>query len=116
MDAKTYQLVLSPDLKIAPEAFAAAWNETDATHSHGQARLSQAKGAQYDMGLVAATVITIVTNVASSALYDSIKLVLQQLQTRIHAQGSPDTHRHIHIEERKLPDGTSLLIVDVEEG
>lgn len=116
MSTQIYQLVLSPDVVVSPEDFAATWNDLNEKDSNGQAQLTELKGTQYDLSLIAGALITIVTNLASSALYDSIKLVIQQLQLKHAAQHSPHFSRHIHIEEMKQPDGTSLLIVDIEEG
>ena len=116
MTTQVYQLVLSHDVAVSPEDFAAAWNDLNETDSNGQTQLTQQKGTQYDLSILAGALITIVTNLASSALYDSIKHVIQQLQIKHAAQHSPHFSRHIHIEEMKQPDGTSLLIVDIEEG
>src|SRR5437868_930587 len=100
MSTQTYQLVLSPDVAVSPEAFLVAWNDLD-ERGTGQAQLTQQKGTQYDLSLLAGALITIVTNLASSALYDSIKLVIQQLQLKISAQHPQHLQRHIHIEEKK---------------
>jgi spore coat polysaccharide biosynthesis protein SpsF (cytidylyltransferase family) len=114
MDEKTYYLVLSPDLEITPEAFTVAWNETAETRSIGQIRLSQTQGAQFDMTFVAAILLSVATNLASNALYDRIKEVIQRLQDKSVTQGKP-VHKHIHIEEQKKADGTYRLVVDIDE-
>lgn len=115
MDAKTYKLMLSPDLDISPEDFAASWNVTDQAQTCGQAQLSPLRGAQYDLSLAAGTLITIVTNLASSALYDYLKMLIQQLPTKSHVPQTHNSRRRLHVEELKKPDGTSLLIIDLEE-
>ncbi len=47
----------------------------------------------------------VTTGVAGNALYDLIKKVLVKQGVR----------KHTHIEEMKKPDGTRLLVIDVEE-
>jgi hypothetical protein len=111
MDEQTYQIVLSPDLGILPEEFAKAWNETAQARAIAEARLVESKGTQFDPTLIAGILIGVATNVASSALYDLIKEVIRRLQDR---QGThPGTHTHI--EELHKPDGTRLVVVDIDE-
>jgi len=117
MDYQTYQIALSPDLDITPEEFANAWNETTEARAVAEAQLSESKGVQYDPTLIAGIVIGIVTNVASSALYDLIKDVIQQLRDKKGAQSSLGipTHKHTHIERIKNPNGSEMLVVDIDE-
>jgi hypothetical protein len=115
MEEKMYSLVFGPDLELSPAAFTAAWNETNEARSLGQAQLFPPKSAQYDLTIVAGTLVVIATNVASSALYDALKLVIQRLRASAHTQSNPSAHRHLHIKKRKQPDGSSLLIIDLDE-
>lgn len=111
MDEQTYQIVLSPDFGIPPEEFARAWNETAQARAIAEARLVESKGTQFDPTLVAGILIGVATNVASSALYDLIKEVIRRLQDR----QSTHPRTHTHIEELNKPDGTRLVVVDIDE-
>lgn len=113
MDAKPYRLLLSPDLAVSPQEFAAVWDRSDQAQHYGKADLSTAKGTQFDLDIVAGTIITIVTNLASSALYDYLKMLFLQLPPL--SQQGREPQKHLHIEELKHPDGTSLLIIDYQE-
>jgi hypothetical protein len=97
---QTCQIALSPDLYITPEEFAVAWNETLEARTIAEAYLSEAKGTQFDPTLIAGIVIGVVTNVASSALYDLIKDVIQRIRDKKGIQSSQDIpkHKHTHIE------------------
>jgi hypothetical protein len=99
-----YQIALSPDLDLAPVNFAAAWNEDIETHSIARAHLVPSTGTHYDPTLIAGALISITTGIASNALYDLIKQILAK-----------KGHKHIHIEETKKPDGTRILIIDIDE-
>src|SRR5258706_13126079 len=116
MDYQLYQIALSPDLGITSEEFATAWNEIPEYRSITEARFSQAKETQYDATLVAGILISIATNVASSAFYDLIKDVIRRLQDKKGAQSIQGKPTHVHIEETSKPDGTHILVVDVDEG
>jgi hypothetical protein len=76
-----------------------------------EARLVESKGTQFDPTLVAGILIGVATNVASSAIYDLIKEVIQRLQD----QQSTHPRTHTHIEELHKPDGTHLVVVDIDE-
>ena len=117
MDYQTYQIALSPDLDISPEEFANAWNETAESRSVAEAKLSEAKGAQFDPTLIAGILISVGTGVAGNLLTDLIKGIIQQLKDKKGAQGSKGTptQQHTHIEQMKKPDGTEMLIVDIDE-
>lgn len=115
MDYQTYHIALSPDLYITPEEFAAAWNGSAASHSVTEARLTEAQGAKFiDPALVVGVLLSIPAGVASSALYDFIKATVRQLRDKKSAP-KPE-HKHMHIEEIKNPDGTRILVVDIDEG
>ena len=111
MDEQTYQIVLSPDFGISPEEFARAWNETSQARAIAEARLVESKGTQFDLTFVAGILIGVATNVASSALYNLIKEVIRRLQDR----QSTHPRTHTHIEELNKPDGTRLVVVDIDE-
>ena len=111
MDEQTYQIVLSPDFGILPEEFARAWNETAQARAIAEARLVEGKGTQFDLTFVAGILIGVATNVASSAIYDLIKEVIRRLQDR----QSTHPSKHTHIEELNKPDGTRLVVVDIDE-
>jgi hypothetical protein len=117
MDYQTYQIALSPDLDISPEEFANAWNETAESRSVAEAQLSEAKGAQFDPTLIAGILISVGTGVAGNLLTDLIKGIIQRLRDKKGAQSSQgaQTHKHTHIEQMKKPDGTEMLIVDIDE-
>src|SRR2546426_1366295 len=115
MDYQTYQIALSPDLDISPEEFANAWNETAEARAVAEAHLSEAKGAQFDPTLIAGILISVGTGAASNLLSDLIKGIIQQLKDKKGAQSSQaQTHKHTHVEQMKKPDGTAMLIVDID--
>ena len=117
MDYQLYQVVLSPDLELTPEDFADAWNKTSASHDVTEAQVSAVKGTQFDAALVATILLSIPLNLASSALYDLIKKVIQQAHDRHNtpSQSPSQPHRRIHIEQREKPGGTRYLVVDIDE-
>jgi hypothetical protein len=118
MDDKTYQIALSPDLDISPEEFANAWNENDVARTFAEARLSEAKGAQFLDPMLVTVLLSVGTGVASNLLSDIIEGVVEQLRNKKGAQSSTSTttHKHTHTEYVKLPDGSEMLVVDKDEG
>ena len=118
MDYQTYQIALSPDLDISPEEFANAWNENDVARTIAEARLSQAKGMQFLDPMLVTVLLSVGTGVAGNLLTDIIEGVIQQLQNKKGTQSSTSTttHKHTHIENVKLPDGSEMLVVDKDEG
>ena len=117
MDDQTYQIALSPDLHISLEEFANAWNEDDIARTFAEAHLSQAKGTQFFDPLLVTALLTVGTGVATDLLSDLIKGVIQRLIDKNNAQSGQDTpaHKHTHIEQIKKPDGSEMLIVDLDE-
>ncbi len=117
MDDQTYQIALSPDLRITLEEFANAWNEDDIARTFAEAHLSQAKGTQFFDPMLVTVLLTVGTGVASDLLSDLIKGVIQLLTDKKNTQSSQGTpnHKHIHIEQIKKPDGSEMLIVDIDE-
>jgi hypothetical protein len=118
MDYQTYQIALSPDLDISPEEFANAWNENDVARTFAEARLSEAKGAQFLDPMLVTVLLSVGTGVASDLLTDIIEGVVEQLRNKKGAQSSTSntTHKHTHTEFVKLPDGSEMLVVDKDEG
>src|SRR5712692_4513939 len=100
-----YQIALTPDLGLRPADFVNAWNEGAETRTNGEAQLASATSREYDAGLVGEIVLSLTTGIVGNALYELIKGVLMK----------KGVQKHIHIEERKKPDGTRLLLVDIDE-
>ncbi len=98
-----YQIALSSDLDLAPVDFAAAWNEDSETHSIAKAHVVPSTGTHYDPTLIAGALIRITTGLASNVLYDLIKQILAK-----------KGHTHIHLAETKKPDGSRILVVDID--
>ena len=100
-----YQIALSPDLGLASADFVTAWNEEAETRTNGEARLAPTPSKGYLDPLTGTIVIGVVTGVAGNGIYDLIKRVLSKKGVR----------KHTHLEDLKKPDGTHLLIVDIDE-
>ncbi|HLX58515.1 MAG TPA: hypothetical protein VKR83_15975 [Ktedonobacteraceae bacterium] len=108
-----YQLAISPDLHITPEEFAAAWNEIPANRDKAEIKLVQTTGSKFLDPTLAAALLSVPVTVASSAIYDRIKDTIHRLQEKKGQAGT--VHKHIHIEQRKKPDGTQILVIDINE-
>jgi hypothetical protein len=117
MNDQIYQIALSPDLHISLEEFANAWNEDDIARTFAEAHLSQAKGTQFFDPMLVTVILTVGTGVASDLLSDLIKGVIQRLIDKNKAQNFQGTpaHKHTHIEHIKKPDGSEMLVVDIDE-
>jgi len=117
MDYQTYQIALSPNLDIPPEEFASTWNETPQTRVIAEARFTEAEGVQFDAALITGILISVGTGVTINLLTDLIKDIIQRLRDKNSVQTSQvtPTHKHTHIERIKKPDGTEMLIVDIDE-
>ena len=100
-----YYIALSPDIGLSPTEFVTAWNEEKASRAVAAARLLPAS-QQYDINLFADILLALVTNMASSTLYDLIKQVLARRRV---------SRKHIHIEALQKPDGTRFLVIDLDE-
>ncbi len=117
MDDQTYQIAISPDLQISLEEFAAAWNEDDVARTFAEAHLSQAKGTQFFDPMLVTVLLTVGTGIATNLLSDLIESVIQRLIDKKNTQsnqGAPG-HKHTHIEHIKKPDGSEMLVVDIDE-
>ena len=102
-----YQIALSPNIGISPTEFAAAWNASDETHAVAAATLTPSSSTNYDPFLteVVVTLGTIGVGVVTNAIYDLIKQVIVKQKK----------HQHVHIQQLDQPDGTHLLVVDIDE-
>jgi hypothetical protein len=117
MDDQTYQIALSPDLHITLEEFAIAWNEDDIARTFAEAHLSQAKGTQFFDPMLVTVLLTVGTGVAANLLSDLIEGVIQRLIDKKNIQSGQATpsHKHTHIEHIKKPDGSEMLVIDIDE-
>jgi hypothetical protein len=102
-----YQIALSPNLGLSPTDFITAWNEDPDTRTIAEASLSEASSASYGPFLDAtmATISTLGSGIATNALYDLLKQLLVK----------KGIHKHTRITEVKKPDGTHILVIDIEE-
>ncbi len=114
INAGDYLVALSPDLDITPEEFARAWNDSAETSKRATALFTDAKTTKFmDPSLLYAAMLSVPANVASAAIYDLIKGVIERLRKE---KGQPPApQRHIHIERTRKPDGTEILVVDIDE-
>jgi hypothetical protein len=117
MDDQIYQIALSPDLHISLEEFANAWNEDDIARTFAEAHLSQAKGTQFFDPMLVTVLLTVGTGVATSLLSDLIEGVIHRLIDKNNTQSGQGTpaHKQTHIEHIKKPDGSEMLVVDIDE-
>ena len=104
-----YQIALAPDLALSSTDFVADWNATAEAHAVAHAHLVPSKGASYDPALMD-TAITVLSSIGigitTNALYDLLKLVIAKKKGQ---------HVHTRITKVDQPDGTHILVVDVEE-
>ncbi|MDO8691185.1 MAG: hypothetical protein Q7R39_14455 [Dehalococcoidia bacterium] len=102
-----YQIALSPDLGLTPEAFAEAWNGIPQCHQVADAQVRSPEAGRYGPE-TAATVVALLTGVGGSlvaaAIYDLVRHVLTR-------QGIT---RRTEIKLLEQPDGTRLLVITVE--
>jgi len=113
---RPYHIALSPDLNITAEEFADAWNEDpEARQMDAEVLLSRTGGAKFLDPLIVGALLSIPATVASSEIYDLIKGVIHRLWEKKGQAQPQSSHRHIHIEQTKRPDGTEILIIDMNE-
>jgi hypothetical protein len=117
MNDQTYQIALSPDLHISLEEFANAWNEDDVARTFAEAHLSQAKSSQFLDPMLVTVLLTVGAGVASDLLTDLIEGVVKELRNKkgMQSRTDPITHKHTRTAHVKLPDGTEMLVVDIDE-
>jgi hypothetical protein len=106
MPQRDYEVVLSPELGMTPEAFAETWNELTEARARGEARTTTAKGKTFDQTLIVTVIISVTSGVASNVIADLIMHVLEK-------RGSHG--KHTHIEQVKTPDGTERFVADIDE-
>ena|SRR5690242_13033061 len=113
---RPYHIALSPDLHITAEEFADALNEDPAAREkNAEVLLSRSGGAKFLDPLVVGALLSIPATVASSEIYDLLKSAIHRLWEK-KGQAQPQApHRHIHIEQTKKPDGTVILVIDMDE-
>ena len=102
------QLALDPTLAVAPGEFAAAWNADPNCRRIAAAELQPGQPGAYDpfaVSILTLVVVPLAVGVATNALYDLIKDLLVQQGVRKRTQ----------ILYQKLPDGTELLAITIDE-
>lgn len=109
-----YQLMIAPNLNLAPDAIATAWNGDAQASSLAQAQLAPSHANQFNP--VLDTIVTLVTTgggtvgvgLLTNALYDVLKAVVMNKHGQ-HAQ------KHLKITAYDQPDGTHLLVIEQDE-
>jgi hypothetical protein len=109
-----YQLMVAPDLDLAPTDIAAAWNADAQASSLAHAQLTASHAKQFNPLLD--TIVTLVTagggTVGIGLLTDALYDVLKSAVMHKHGQHS---QRHLKITEYDQPDGTHLLVIEQDE-
>ncbi len=115
-NSRPYQIALSPDLHITAEEFAEALNDDpEAREKNAEVLLTPGGGAKFLDPLIVGALLSIPATVASSEIYDLLKNVIHRIwEKKGHAQPQ-SPRRHIHIEQTKKPDGTEILVIDMDE-
>jgi hypothetical protein len=103
---ENYQIVLSPDLGLSAADFVAAWNEDAEARNQAEAHLVPSTSEHYDPTLLVTILLAVATGTASNVLSEFIIRVVEKKK---------ESHKHTHVEETKKPDGTRLLVVDIDE-
>src|SRR5689334_9920196 len=106
MPQREYEVLLSPELGITSDEFAAAWNELEEARAKGEARTIAAKGTTFDPTLLVTVIISITSGVASNVISDLIMNVLEKRAR---------DGKHTHIEQVKMSDGTERFVADIDE-
>jgi hypothetical protein len=101
------QITLSPDLGLDPADFVTAWNKSSECRTAAEARLSPSTGTHYDPFLLGAIamVSSVGLGVATNAIYDLIKQVFVKY----------GVHKRTKFTQLDQPDGTHLLVIEIEE-
>lgn len=109
-----YQLMIAPDLNLAPDEIATAWNADAQASSLAQAELTQSQAKQFNplldtiVTLVTASGGTIGIGLLTNALYDVLKAAVMNKHEQ-HAE------KHLKITAYDQPDGTHLLVIEQDE-
>jgi hypothetical protein len=117
---RTYQVAISPDLDITAEEFARAWNADPETHDLATAHFAREKASQFIDPTLLGALLSIPAGITSATLYDLIKGVIERLREE---KGQPPqssqtvqaSHKHLHFEQARRPDGTEIIVVDYDE-
>ncbi len=103
-----YQLMLSPRLEMNAADFVEAWNDDLEAHAKAEARLAEASSKSFDptaVSLAIDFIIGVASGMTASGLYDLVKQVMQK-------QG---VHKHTRYTEVTRPDGTHIIVLDIDE-
>jgi hypothetical protein len=103
-----YRLVLPPELGLEPADFVATWNDEQETRYVAEARLSPASSRRFDPTLATVAIelaIGVSSGVASAGIYDLIKKVVAK----------KGVQKHTQIVELDQPDGSKMLIMNIDE-
>ena len=121
----TYQVAISPDLKITAEEFALAWNAGSDTHNLATAHFAEEKASQFMDPTLLGALLSIPAGITTMEIYDLIKSVIERVRKekgQVQAlpasqapQSQPTPHKHFHMEQTRKPDGSTIIIVDYEE-
>lgn len=100
-----YQLALPPDLGMTSAEFAAAWNADPACRAAAEAQTTDEPPRRFETITVGVIVFNVALGLATNALYDLIKnLVQQKLQQK-------GLHADLELLKLEQPDGSELLVV-----
>lgn len=121
----TYQVAISPDLNITTEEFARAWNADPNTHNLATAHFAEEKASQFMDPTLLGALLSIPAGITTMEIYDLIKSVIERVRRekgQVQATHSPQSpqklqtpHKHLHMEQMRKPDGSTIIIVDYEE-
>ena len=116
----TYQVAISPDLNITSEEFARAWNADPNTHKLATAHFAEEKASQFMDPTLLGALLSIPAGITTMEIYDLIKSVIERLrkekgQPSQSPQSLQTPHKHLHMEQTRKPDGSTIIIVDYEE-
>ena len=100
-----YQIALAHELGISAADFVAAWNSDPDARKEGEASMDQTGRANYDLSLFIGALLSIPAGLATNALSELIKNVLDK--------HGVDKRTHIEIHEQA--DGSRLLVIDIDE-
>lgn len=113
-DYRLYHIALSPDLRITAEEFADAWDEDPETRQkNAEVQISQSAGAKFLDPTILGALLSVPAGVASSAIFALIEAAIHRIWEKKEQAQTP--RRHIHIEQTKKPDGTEILVIDMDE-
>lgn len=102
-----YQLIFSPRVDLTPNDFVTIWNTETTTQAVAQASLTAGAAQSYNplVDLVTLVLTTVGLGLATNALYDVIKQVVEKKSPK----------KHLKITKLDQPDGTHFLTIDIDE-